>query len=124
MSVITAPAEPTHCLGDTRFTSLATPSRGSSDNAVWLVEMDPGAGATPHSLTHEEIFVVLAGRATVCIEGTSTVAQATDAIVVPSETVFELGNAGDTVLRMLCCMRVGGRAQLGDGTTMTPPWSV
>ena len=37
MAVIPAPAAPTHDLGPTRFTSLATPSRGSDDTSVWLV---------------------------------------------------------------------------------------
>lgn len=124
MSVITGPREPTHELGDTRFTSLATPSRGSSDNAVWMVEMDPGARATPHALTREEIFVVLDGRASISIGGRASFVERDDAIVVPPSTTFELENAGDAALRMLCCMPVGGQARLADGTLLTPPWSL
>jgi quercetin dioxygenase-like cupin family protein len=44
---------------------LATPSRGSRDTAVWQVEIDPGRPAVPHTLTREEVFVVLSGIATV-----------------------------------------------------------
>ena len=65
MPVIHAPAGPTHDLGPTRFTSLATPTRGSSRSSVWQVEIDPGTPPTPHSVTSEEIFVVLAGVAAV-----------------------------------------------------------
>ncbi|MFH5207791.1 cupin domain-containing protein [Antrihabitans spumae] len=69
MAVITAPTGPTHEVGGTRFTSLATPSRGSTDTSVWRVEIAPGTPATPHRLTKEEVFVVLAGTAATRIDG-------------------------------------------------------
>ncbi|HEX7277844.1 MAG TPA: cupin domain-containing protein [Acidimicrobiales bacterium] len=124
MPVIHAPASPTHDLGPTRFTSLATPARGASDTSVWQVEIAPGAPATPHSLTREEVFVVLDGVASVRLDGAETdSAVAGDAIVVPAGVRFELANGGDRPLRLLCCMPVGGQARLDDGTTFTPPWA-
>lgn len=41
MPVVTAPAEPTHEVGGTLFTSLATPTRGSRRISVWQVELPP-----------------------------------------------------------------------------------
>src|SRR3954462_9001158 len=108
MPVTPAPPAPTHDLGGTRFTSLATPTRGSRETAVWQVEIEPGTPATPHSLTREEGFVVLAGRATVRIGDVTAVAAVGDAIVVPPDIQFELSNADSTVLRLLCCLPVGG----------------
>ena len=61
MSIIHAPTEATHDIGAARFTSLATPSRGSTETAVWQAELEVGAPATPHSLTREEVFEI--GRA-------------------------------------------------------------
>ena len=122
MSVIPAPEAPTHDLGGTRFTSLATPSRGSSETSVWQVEIEPGILATPHSLTREEVFVVLAGRAEVRIGEAIGIAEAGDAIVVPKDTEFALSNAGTAVVRLLCCLPVGGMARLGD-ESFTPPWA-
>ncbi|MBK5331647.1 MAG: cupin domain-containing protein [Ilumatobacteraceae bacterium] len=122
MSVIHAPATPTHDMGGTRFTSLATPSRGSSETSVWQVEIEPGTPATPHSLTREEVFVVLSGRASVRIGNTTAVAEIGDAIVVPPDTDFELSNDGDATLRLLCCFPVGGQATL-NGASFTPPWA-
>jgi len=121
--VLTAPTEPTHDIGGTRFTSLATPLRGATRTAVWQVEIDPGTPATPHSLTSEEVFVVLAGTATVRIGDEHGRASAGDAIVVPAGAPFELSNGGDGPLRLLCCLPVGGQARLDDGTTFTPPWA-
>ena len=123
MPVLTAPAAPTHDLGGARFTSLATPSRGATDTAVWKVEILPGTPATPHALTREEVFVVLEGKASVRIAGNAGQAEAGDAIVVPPGTEFELANAGAGPLRLLCCRPVGGQARLADGSTFTPPWA-
>src|SRR5690348_13479492 len=83
MPVLAAPAAPTHDIGTARFTSLATPSRGSAETAVWTVDIAPHTPATPHALTREEIFVVLAGRAAVTIDGSRATARTGDAIVVP-----------------------------------------
>ena len=123
MPVLRAPTAPTHDLGHARFTSLATPSRGATDTSVWLVEILPDTPATPHSLTREEVFVVLEGDASVRIGGQDSQAAAGDAIVVPAGAEFELANAGAGPLRLLCCLPVGGQARLADGSTFTPPWA-
>jgi mannose-6-phosphate isomerase-like protein (cupin superfamily) len=122
MHIIQAPQSATHDLGGARFTSLATPSRGSTETAVWQVEIEAGTPATPHSLTREEVFVVLAGTAAVRIGNVLGFAQPGDAIVVPADTEFELSNGGSVLLRLLCCFPVGGQARL-DGATFTPPWA-
>ena len=123
MPVLRAPAIPTHELGGARFTSLATPTRGTSDTAVWRVEIWPGTPATPHSLTREEVFVVLEGTAEVRIGEQFDRATAGDAIVIPSGVSFELANGGDRPLQMICCLPVGVEARMADGTTFTPPWA-
>ncbi|MEP9385929.1 cupin domain-containing protein [Mesorhizobium sp. KR9-304] len=123
MSIIQAPSGHTHDLGGVRFTSLATPSRGSTETAVWQVEIEPGTPATPHSLSHEEVFVVLYGTASVRIGDEAGVAVKGDAIVVPRDTEFELANNGDEMLRLMCCLPVGGQARVGD-MTFTPPWAL
>jgi mannose-6-phosphate isomerase-like protein (cupin superfamily) len=123
MPILQAPAEPTHHLGGTRFTSLATPSRGATDTAVWQVEILPGTPATPHSLTREEVFVVLDGMASVVIGEITATAVVGDAIVVPAEANFEISNPGPDALRLICCLPVGGQARLADGTVFTPPWA-
>ena len=122
MPIIHAPDTATHDIGTARFTSLATPSRGCSETAVWQVEIGVDAPATPHSLTKEEVFVVLDGTASVRIGTVEGIAGTGDAIVVPADTEFELSNGGDVPLRLLCCFPVGGQARLG-GATFTPPWA-
>lgn len=123
MGVVRAPSAPTHELGGARFTSLATPGRGSRDTSVWLVEIAPGTAGAPHRLTREEVFVVLSGLAEVRLGDEVSYAEAGDAIVVPPGIPFALAPVGDDALRALCCLPVGGQAQLADGEPITPPWA-
>jgi mannose-6-phosphate isomerase-like protein (cupin superfamily) len=123
MAVLPAPAVPTHEVGGARFTSLATPSRGSTDTSVWIVELAPGTEGTPHQLTREEVFVVLAGRAEVRLGDDVSIAGTGDAIVVPPGVPFALAPIGNEALRAVCCLPVGGQGQLADGEPFTPPWA-
>ena len=124
MAVLPAPPAPTHELGGARFTSLATPSRGSSDTSVWMVEIAPGTPGTAHRLTREEVFVVLGGRAEVRLGEAVAMARPGDAIVVPPGVAFALAPDGDEPLRALCCLPVGGQGQLAGGEPFTPPWAL
>jgi quercetin dioxygenase-like cupin family protein len=123
MTVLPAPSTHTHELPGARFTSLATPSRGSTDTSVWLVDLEPGHPGQPHRLTREEVFVVLSGRAEVSLDGAVTSAGPGDAIVVPPGVPFALAAEGGEPLRAVCCLPVGGQGQLPDGEPFTPPWA-
>jgi quercetin dioxygenase-like cupin family protein len=124
MPVIHTPSEPTHELPGTSFTSLATPSLGSSETSVWKVAISPGTQPTPHSLTRGEVFLVLRGTAAVRISEITETAAPGDVIVIPADTDFELSNAGAEMLEALCCMPVGGQARTADGQAFTPPWAL
>ena len=123
MAVLPAPAAATHELGGARFTSLATPSRGTTETSVWIVDLAPGTEGTSHRLTREEVFVVLAGRAEVRLGDTVSHAEVGDAIVVPPEVWFALAPVGTEALRAVCCLPVGGQGRLADGEPFTPPWA-
>ena len=66
--------------------------------------------------------MVLDGRAGAIIGDAHGDAVAGDSFVVPPDTMFEVSNAGNVGLRMLCCLPVGGQA-LTDSATFTPPWA-
>lgn len=124
MPVLTAPTAPTHELPGTRFTALASPSRGTSDTSVWRVEIEPGTTPTRHAVTREEIFVVLAGRAALDIGEDRQLAVPGDAVVVPAGVPFSFGCAGDEPLVALCLLPVGGQAQVPGAAPFTPPWAL
>jgi mannose-6-phosphate isomerase-like protein (cupin superfamily) len=122
MPIIHAEKTFTHELPNARFTSLATPSRGSRETSVWRVELAPYVEPATHQLTREEVFVVLSGRARVRIGGEEAEAGAGDVIVVPPDTDFSLASATDQPLEALCCLPVGGQARM-QGRVFTPPWA-
>jgi quercetin dioxygenase-like cupin family protein len=121
MPVIQAPAQWTHELPNVRFRSLATPSRGTSENGVWRIHFASGASSARHSLTREEIFVVLAGQLMVSMQDTEQLAREGDAIVVPAGVEFTVTALEEREL--LCCFPVGGQARLASGEMLSPPWA-
>jgi quercetin dioxygenase-like cupin family protein len=123
MPVLPASSADVHELPGTRFSSLATPRRGSPEISMWQVEIAPDTEPVPHELTRTEVFYILGGRAQVRIGGEAAVARAGDVIVVPPDTLFELRNDGDEPLRALCCLPAGGQARRADGIAFTPPWA-
>ncbi|MFT3925964.1 MAG: cupin domain-containing protein [Myxococcales bacterium] len=124
MPVIQAPPAHTHELPHARFRSIATPSLGSRENSIWRVELlGAGQDSPPHSLTREEIFVVLAGSVRVVIAGVASEAQPGDAIVVPPDTELVLGPVTERA-ELLCCLPVGGQGRIAGGDLFTPPWAL
>jgi mannose-6-phosphate isomerase-like protein (cupin superfamily) len=123
MPISRNPNRHTHELPGARFTSLATPTRGSRTTSVWRVELTPGTPGTPHELTDEEVFVVLEGRAKVRLAADTSEAGPGDCIIVPPNTPFSLEAVGASTFAAICCLPVGGRARLPDGKEFAPPWS-
>ncbi|SDH44220.1 Cupin domain-containing protein [Lentzea fradiae] len=115
--LITGDSAVTHSFGGFEFRSLAVPSRGSAEIALWTVDVPEGGDGAPHVVTKEEVFYVLSG--TVTIQGHT--ASAGDAVVVAPGT--ELSLTGGPA-RVLVATSVGIRAVIADGTTITPPWSL
>ena len=122
MPIIPAPSAVTHALPHAHFTSLATPRLGTQETSVWRVQLLPGGEPATHSVTREEIFVVLKGKARVSLDQQSYEAEEGAAIVVPRDTSFALSSADDRAVELLCCLPVGGQARL-DGQLFTPPWA-
>lgn len=105
-----------------RFTGLASPSRGSTENSVWIVMLAPGTTATPHRLTREEVFVAIEGTALASVNGVDYELAAGSALVVPKDTDFALANPHTHPFRAVCVLPVGGQA-IRDGVLFTPPWA-
>jgi mannose-6-phosphate isomerase-like protein (cupin superfamily) len=123
MPVISAAQAPQFAVAGTTFTSLAAPSRGATDTAVWSVEVASGVNGTPHRLTREEVFVAIAGCARVTISGESHDLAAGDALVVPPDTDFALSNPYGDSFKAIVAFPVGGQAVIPGKDPITPPWA-
>lgn len=123
MSLIRAADAPQFDLPGVRFTGLAAPSRGSRENAAWRFTVEVGTRGQPHRVTREEIFIALAGRAHVVVDGVMHELSAGDALVVPAHAELALGNPGPEPFHGVAVLPVGGQAVVADGEPFTPPWA-
>ena len=121
MAIITANEAPTFDAGGATITGLASPSRGSVDNAAWRVRFAADQPSPAHSLSREEIFVVLEGSLTARFADREETAAAGGALIVPAGDQFTL-IATHGPAEAICVMAAGGQAIL-DGATFTPPWA-
>jgi mannose-6-phosphate isomerase-like protein (cupin superfamily) len=122
MTVISSSTAPIFEQGGTLVTGLASPSRGSREVSAWRLRLAAGAASPEHALTHEEVFVALAGRAVAHLDGGRHQVGPGDALVVPPDVTFVLANEGDEPFEAVACMRCGGHARV-DGQSFPPPWA-
>lgn len=106
------------------FTGLASPDRGSTENAVWHVRLTSTEPGPPHTLDREEILVALAGRAVATLGTEELEVGPGEAIVVPAGQRFSLRCAGVEPFEAVSVLPVGGRACFEGGEPFTPPWAL
>ena len=64
MPIERAADHPTFELGGNTITSFAAPARGSDETALYRVDVPPGTGLPAHRHDHFDVFLVVAGAAT------------------------------------------------------------
>ena len=95
--------------------TLAAPSTGTTDLAVWTVEMNAGQTAPSHTTDREQVWVVLYG--TLRINGVKH----TGTTVIPANSERRIEAV--TAARALVCSRAGATVTTVDGDTRTLPWA-
>src|SRR5690349_17861127 len=73
----------------------ASPSRGATETSTWHLVLAPGSDGAPHSVTREEIFMVLTGTAVATLDGDDHPLGPGDTLIVPAGVPFALANPGD-----------------------------
>jgi mannose-6-phosphate isomerase-like protein (cupin superfamily) len=123
MPFIASADAPQFDLPGASFTGLASPSRGATENAAWIVTLPAGAPGLPHRLTREETFIGLEGQAQARVGDQVHALTPGSALVVPANVEFEISNPGNAPFRAVAVLPVGGQAVLADGVAFTPPWA-
>jgi len=96
--------------------TLAAPSLGSSDLAVWTVEMRAGRAGPTHRAEHEQVWVVLDGRLAV----NDTEYTSGETVVIAAGEVRRI--TAPESFRALVASRGGGTVTTAEGTRPLP-WS-
>ncbi|ONK11973.1 cupin domain-containing protein [Streptomyces sp. MP131-18] len=102
------------------MTSLATPSRGSTEVSAWTVAMEPGAAGPLHAMDREQLWVPLSGAITVTTDdGTRRIGPGRAAILPAGEN-RRIATSGTAPAEVLVCMANGGRATVADTGEVRP----
>ncbi|MEU2177459.1 MULTISPECIES: cupin domain-containing protein [Nocardia] len=103
------------------MTTLASPTQGGSQLALWRVEVPADTAGPLHFIDAEQIWTVLAGRIDVAIDGTELTAAEGDTVILPPNALRQVRTAeGFTAI---VTAPAGARAGTPDGDgTIVPPW--
>jgi quercetin dioxygenase-like cupin family protein len=123
MPIIKSASAPRFDLEGLTVHGLAAPSRGSSETCVWRLALAPQTNGAPHSVSREEIFVVIAGRATATLAGATHELAPGDALIVPANETFALANPHAERFEAIAVLPVGGLAAFPAGAPFAPPWT-
>ncbi|MEY9858097.1 quercetin dioxygenase-like cupin family protein [Catenulispora sp. GAS73] len=105
------------------FRPLAVPSRGSTELAVWALDLEPGAVSETHSMDREEVFVVVSGAVSATVGERAVHAGLGDAVIVPPHTTLRLGNASAESPAVLTAVTSVGMTATVGGAAFAPPWA-
>lgn len=106
------------------FIGIATPSRGSAENAIWRTTVAPNTVGLDHHMTREEIIVAVRGRGVVHIGAEQYPLSPGDAFAIPAFTDFRLACAGDEPFAALTVLPAGSRAVVAGKPSFQPRWSI
>jgi mannose-6-phosphate isomerase-like protein (cupin superfamily) len=123
MPFIASGDAPQFSLPGVTFTGLASPSRGSRENAAWRIHMAAGTAPRLHRLTREEIFIGLSGRADAQVGDVRHELSAGCALVVPAGTDFALSTPHGEAFEAVAVLPVGGLAVVDGQPPFVPPWA-
>jgi quercetin dioxygenase-like cupin family protein len=122
MPVERADEHPVFELGGNTITSLAAPSRGADEAALYRVEVPAGGGLPPHRHDRLDVFTVASGGGTFHIDDEVFELRAGDSVVVPIGAVHHL-EAGDEGATIVVTMLAGTKlVRTDDGSETVPPW--
>jgi quercetin dioxygenase-like cupin family protein len=105
------------------MTTLASPTLGGAGQALWRVEMRPGAAGPLHAFDVDQVWTVLAGGATVELDGERLAVAPGDTVVMPAAAPRRVVADPQAGFTAIVTAPGGARATTPDGTDHgVPPW--
>lgn len=123
MPFIAADEAVVHDLHGVRFSSYASTARGSGELCAWRGEVPAGSGGQTHTISREEVFLVLSGSLLLTIDGDSRLLTEGDVAIAPAGSTLGVANPTEEPARMWVTTSVGLTATLPDGSQISPPWA-
>jgi quercetin dioxygenase-like cupin family protein len=105
------------------MTTLASPTLGGAERPIWRVEMEPGKSGPEHRFDVEQVWTVLAGGATVELDGRPIALGVGDTVIMPPAVPRRVIADAEHGFAAIVTAPAGARASLLDGTDRgVPPW--
>lgn len=102
--------------------TLAAPSVGATELAVWEVTMTGGQAGPPHRVDHEQVWVVLSGGLCLHLGAEILRVGAGDSVILPAEEERRVVAEAD--VRALVSSVASPMVQTQDGAERPLPWAV
>lgn len=123
MTVIRPADAVVHEMHGTRFTSYAAPARGSQELCAWRIDVPPGSTGVAHTITREEVVLVLSGAMDLTLDERVSTVRDGDVAVLPAGATVRVDNTGEAPVTAWVTTSVGLEAELADGSRIVPPWT-
>ncbi len=119
--LISADRKILHTTPNAEMTTHAAPSLGTSELAVWQVEMGAGQQGPEHTTDGEQVWTVLAGELHVTIGVEPVVAAVGDSVVFPAGLPRRI--SAPEGLNAIVATRAGTTVSAADRTGQPLPWA-
>lgn len=104
------------------MTTLASPSQGAAHHSLWRASLAAGAANPLHRSHAEQLLTVLAGAASLTVDGDTVTLATGDTAIVPAGSLRRV--AATEALELLFCAAPAVDAVMPDGTDRGPlPWA-
>ncbi|MER5472129.1 cupin domain-containing protein [Streptomyces sp. NPDC002935] len=123
MPVVRSSEAVVHEIHGGRFVSYAAPRSGSKELCAWRTEIPAGHQAPVHTVNREEIFHLLSGELLVTLDGHTERIAAGDTVIINPGATVGIENPTQEPAVSWVTTSIGLRAELADGSVLTPPWA-
>ena len=123
MPVVRTADAKVHELHAARFVAYANPATGSRELCAWRTEIPAGTVGQAHTITREEILLVLTGSLRFTVDGEAHDLTAGDVLIANPGSALRVDNHSDGPAHIWATTSVGLEAVMADGTRIRPPWA-
>lgn len=123
MPVIRSTAAVVHEAHNARFVSYVSAATSAGQLRFWRTELPQAGSGVPHRISREEVFAVIEGNVRLTLDDEEHVLGPGDVALAPAGTLLCLDNLGPAPAALWVSTHGGLRAQLADGTVMSPTWA-
>lgn len=122
MSHLTQQTARTFDLHGVRFTSFAGTAAGAHELAAWRADFPAQTPGQPHTMSAEEVLLVLSGELHLEVGDDAFTVGAGEAALVPAGAALRV-STGAHAASAWVTTRLGMRATMAAGDELAPPWA-